>query len=67
MRNLITQRSDRRVSTQETNATGEGADWTSALSSRLGLNPSDASRSAVFGRRSSTTSQPYEHTGGNDE
>jgi hypothetical protein len=66
MRNLITQRSDRRVSTQEPNATGEGADWTSALSSRPDLTVA-ISRSAVFGRRSTATTQPYEHTGGDDE
>jgi len=67
MRNLITQRSDRRGTTQETNQTEKGAASTPAPFSRHGLNPSDASRSAVFGRRSIATTQPYEHPGGNDE
>ena len=66
MRNLITQRSDRRVSTQEPNATGEGADWTSALSSRPDLTVA-VSRSAVFGRRSTATSPQNEPRGGQHE
>jgi len=67
MRNVMNQRPDRRVSTQETNATEKGAASTPASFSRLGLNPSDASRSAVFGRRSIATSPQNEPRGGTDE
>ena len=66
MRNVMNQRSDRTGNTQEPNATGEGADWTSALSPRPDLTVA-VSRSAVFGRRSTASTPAHEHTGGDDE